>query len=149
MSKKKFNENTNLNLYDVSKDIISFWKKNKIFEKSIENRKDSKVFSFYEGPPSANGLPGIHHVMARTVKDVFCRYKTIKGFKVNRKAGWDTHGLPVELGVEKELLDCYYCLERRCFPRSPESQNQKTRKQIQNNINNRTKTCNTNQIQTS
>ena len=85
MSKKKFNENTNLNLYDVSKDIISFWKKNKIFEKSIENRKDSKVFSFYEGPPSANGLPGIHHVMARTVKDVFCRYKTIKGFKVNRK----------------------------------------------------------------
>ena len=103
MSKKKFNENTNLNLYDVSKDIISFWKKNKIFEKSIENRKDSKVFSFYEGPPSANGLPGIHHVMARTVKDVFCRYKTIKGFKVNRKGGWDTHGLPVELQVEKTL----------------------------------------------
>ena len=103
MSKKKFSENTNLNLYDVSKDIISFWKKNKIFEKSIENRKDSKVFSFYEGPPSANGLPGIHHVMARTVKDVFCRYKTIKGFKVNRKGGWDTHGLPVELQVEKTL----------------------------------------------
>ena len=103
MSKKKFNENTNLNLYDVSKDIISFWKKNKIFEKSIENRKDSKVFSFYEGPPSANGLPGIHHVMARTVKDVICRYKTIKGFKVNRKGGWDTHGLPVELQVEKTL----------------------------------------------
>ena len=103
MSKKKFNENTNLNLYDVSKDIISFWKKNKIFEKSIENRKDSKVFSFYEGPPSANGLPGIHHVMARTVKDVFCRYKTIKGFKVYRKGGWDTHGLPVELQVEKTL----------------------------------------------
>ena len=103
MVKKKFNESVDLNLYNVSKDIISLWKKNQIFQKSIDNRKKSEVFSFYEGPPSANGLPGIHHVMARTVKDVFCRYKTIQGFKVYRKGGWDTHGLPVELQVEKSL----------------------------------------------
>jgi isoleucyl-tRNA synthetase len=103
MGKKKFNESVDLNLYNVSKDIISLWKKNQIFQKSIDNRKKSKVFSFYEGPPSANGLPGIHHVMARTVKDVFCRYKTIQGYKVFRKGGWDTHGLPVELQVEKSL----------------------------------------------
>ena len=103
MGKKRFNESTDLNLYNVSKDIISLWKKNEIFERSINNRKDSEVFSFYEGPPSANGLPGIHHVMARTVKDIFCRYKTIQGYKVFRKGGWDTHGLPVELQVEKSL----------------------------------------------
>ena len=75
----------------------------KIFEKSISSNENSTPYIFYEGPPSANGLPGIHHVMARTIKDIFCRYKTQKGFKVERKAGWDTHGLPVELGVEKEL----------------------------------------------
>ncbi len=103
MGEKKFNEVLDLNLYNVSRDIISLWNKNQIFEKSIDNRKDSKVFSFYEGPPSANGMPGIHHVMARTLKDIFCRYKTIQGYKVFRKGGWDTHGLPVELQVEKSL----------------------------------------------
>ena len=103
MGEKKFNEVVDLNLYNVSRDIISLWNKNQIFEKSIDNRKDSKVFSFYEGPPSANGMPGIHHVMARTLKDIFCRYKTIQGYKVFRKGGWDTHGLPVELQVEKSL----------------------------------------------
>ena len=77
--------------------------KNMTFEKSISSRNDSKRFVFFEGPPSANGKPGIHHVMARALKDIFCRYKTLKGFKVERKAGWDTHGLPIELGVEKEL----------------------------------------------
>ena len=73
------------------------------FKKALQKKQGAKAFVFYEGPPSSNGLPGIHHVMARTIKDVFCRYKTLKGFLVNRKAGWDTHGLPVELGVEKEL----------------------------------------------
>jgi isoleucyl-tRNA synthetase len=87
----------------VSADVLEFWKKNQIFEKSITTRKGKPTFVFYEGPPSANGTPGIHHVMARTVKDIFCRYKTLQGFQVNRKAGWDTHGLPVELQVEKEL----------------------------------------------
>ena len=79
------------------------WHENKIFEKSLDQRADAPTFIFYEGPPSANGIPGIHHVMAGTIKDIFCRYKTQKGFLVKRKAGWDTHGLPVELGVEKEL----------------------------------------------
>jgi len=85
------------------KDILSFWQKNKIFEQSINNRKKSRPFIFYEGPPTANGLPGIHHVLARSFKDLICRYKTMRGFLVTRKAGWDTHGLPVELEVEKEL----------------------------------------------
>ena len=84
-------------------DILAQWQENKIFEKSISQRANAPTFVFYEGPPSANGMPGIHHVMARTIKDIFCRYKTQKGFLVKRKAGWDTHGLPVELGVEKEL----------------------------------------------
>ena len=83
--------------------ILEYWDKNKIFEKSISSKEDSKSFTFYEGPPTANGKPGIHHVMARTLKDLVCRYKTIKGYKVNRKAGWDTHGLPVEIEVEKHL----------------------------------------------
>ncbi|MCS7084812.1 MAG: isoleucine--tRNA ligase, partial [Bacteroidia bacterium] len=87
----------------IEKEIIEFWDKERIFERSIERRRDAPVFTFYEGPPSANGLPGIHHVLSRTLKDVFCRYKTLKGFRVPRKAGWDTHGLPVELQVEKEL----------------------------------------------
>jgi isoleucyl-tRNA synthetase len=100
---KKFNEYKSINYYDISSDILSFWKENKIFEKSISSRDSGDVFSFYEGPPSANGMPGIHHIMARTVKDIFCRYKTLKGFKVHRKGGWDTHGLPVELQVEKKL----------------------------------------------
>jgi len=87
----------------VAKEILSYWERNKIFEQSVENREGQPSFTFYEGPPSANGTPGIHHVMARTVKDLFCRYKTQKGFQVKRKGGWDTHGLPVELKVEKEL----------------------------------------------
>ena len=97
-----FKEYKTLDLIKVSEHISSFWKVDKTFEKSISTR-DNKEFIFYEGPPSANGMPGIHHVMARTIKDIFCRYKTLNGFKVNRKAGWDTHGLPIELGVEKEL----------------------------------------------
>lgn len=100
---KKFNEYKSINYYEVGSDILSFWKKKKIFEKSITLRNNGDVFSFYEGPPSANGMPGIHHVMSRTVKDIFCRYKTLKGFKVYRKGGWDTHGLPVEIQVEKKL----------------------------------------------
>tara|TARA_B100000401_G_scaffold435636_1_gene377677 strand:+ start:807 stop:4157 length:3351 start_codon:yes stop_codon:yes gene_type:complete len=97
---KKYSE---LNLSKIHQDVLSFWIENDVFNKSIENRKNSSVFNFYEGPPSANGMPGIHHIIARTIKDLFCRYKTLKNYKVNRKAGWDTHGLPVELGVEKEL----------------------------------------------
>ena len=83
--------------------MLDKWEAENMFEKSISNRDGAEPFVFYEGPPSANGMPGIHHVMARAIKDIFCRYKTLKGFQVNRKAGWDTHGLPVELGVEKEL----------------------------------------------
>ena len=98
-----FKEYKNLNLVQISNEILEYWKTDNTFEKSISTRKDSKDFVFFEGPPSANGMPGIHHVMARAIKDIFCRYKTLKGFKVERKAGWDTHGLPVELGVEKEL----------------------------------------------
>ncbi|GIM61655.1 isoleucine--tRNA ligase [Capnocytophaga canis] len=99
----KFTEHKNLDLSVVAKEILTYWQENNIFEKSIETREGKEPFVFFEGPPSANGLPGIHHVMARTIKDIFCRYKTQKGFQVKRKAGWDTHGLPVELGVEKEL----------------------------------------------
>lgn len=91
------------NFPQMEKEILSFWEKNKIFEKSISIRKDSPHFVFYEGPPTANGKPGIHHVISRTIKDLICRYKTMKGFRVDRKAGWDTHGLPVEIEVEKEL----------------------------------------------
>ncbi len=88
---------------EIEKNILEFWEKNKIFEKSIETRDPKNSFTFYEGPPTANGKPGIHHVMARTIKDIVCRYKTLQGFRVHRKAGWDTHGLPVEIEVEKEL----------------------------------------------
>ncbi|MDR2682817.1 MAG: isoleucine--tRNA ligase [Dysgonamonadaceae bacterium] len=100
---KKFAEYNQLNLSDVNQEILARWEANNVFHKSLEIRKDSPAFVFYEGPPSANGMPGIHHVIARSIKDIFCRYKTMKGFLVNRKAGWDTHGLPVELGVEKSL----------------------------------------------
>lgn len=100
---KKFKEYKGLDLPNVADEILNFWKEENIFEKSISIRQDAEPFVFFEGPPSANGLPGIHHVMARAIKDIFCRYKTQKGFKVDRKAGWDTHGLPIELGVEKEL----------------------------------------------
>ena len=99
----KFTEYKGLNLPNVADEILKEWSENNIFEKSITTRDANKPFIFFEGPPSANGLPGIHHVMGRTIKDIFCRYKTQKGFQVKRKAGWDTHGLPVELGVEKEL----------------------------------------------
>ena len=99
----KFPEYQNLNLSDVNKEILKQWDDKSLFTKSLHIRQGAPSFVFYEGPPSANGMPGIHHVMARTIKDIFCRYKTMKGFLVNRKAGWDTHGLPVELGVEKAL----------------------------------------------
>ncbi|MTK51859.1 isoleucine--tRNA ligase [Paludibacter sp.] len=100
---KKFAEYSSFNLSDINKEVLKKWDEQDIFHKSLETRKGHPSFIFYEGPPSANGMPGIHHVMARTIKDIFCRYKTMKGFLVNRKAGWDTHGLPVELGVEKRL----------------------------------------------
>ncbi|REE83374.1 isoleucyl-tRNA synthetase [Lutibacter oceani] len=100
---KKFREYKGLNLTKVADETLAFWEKEHIFEKSIATRNENKPFVFFEGPPSANGLPGIHHVMARAIKDIFCRYKTLQGFQVKRKAGWDTHGLPIELGVEKEL----------------------------------------------
>src|SRR5680860_797789 len=99
----KFPEYKGLDLPKVAEEILAYWEENDIFEKSITTREGNEPFVFFEGPPSANGLPGIHHVMARTIKDLFCRYKTQKGFQVKRKAGWDTHGLPIELGVEKEL----------------------------------------------
>lgn len=99
----KFPENNTLDLSKIAQEILLNWEEESTFKKSIESRPDSKPFVFFEGPPSANGLPGIHHVMARAIKDIFCRYKTLKGYQVKRKAGWDTHGLPVELGVEKEL----------------------------------------------
>jgi len=98
-----FKEYKGLDLPKVASDVLDFWKQENIFEKSITTREGNQPFVFFEGPPSANGLPGIHHVMARAIKDIFCRYKTQKGFQVKRKAGWDTHGLPVELGTEKEL----------------------------------------------
>ena len=99
----KFPEYKGLNLPNVAKEMLKYWEDNHIFEKSVTSREGSKPFVFFEGPPSANGLPGVHHVLARAIKDIFPRYKTMKGFQVKRKAGWDTHGLPIELGVEKEL----------------------------------------------
>ncbi len=99
----KFPEYKGLDLPEVANEILDFWQQNDIFDKSISERDGAQPFVFFEGPPSANGLPGIHHVMARAIKDIFCRYKTQKGYQVKRKAGWDTHGLPIELGVEKEL----------------------------------------------
>ena len=100
---KKFNEYSGLNLSDLNKEVLEKWNSNNLFRRSVALREGAPSFVFYEGPPSANGMPGIHHVMARTIKDLFCRYKTMQGFQVQRKAGWDTHGLPVELGVEKSL----------------------------------------------
>lgn len=98
-----YKEYKQLDLSKTGKEILEYWKGNRIFEKSISNRPASKSYIFYEGPPSANGMPGIHHVMARSIKDIFCRYKTLKGYRVKRKGGWDTHGLPIELAVEKKL----------------------------------------------
>ncbi len=100
---KKFNEYDKLNLSEVNRQVLQGWNDEHLFEQSMKVREGAPSFVFYEGPPSANGMPGIHHVIARTIKDTFCRYKTMKGFQVKRKAGWDTHGLPVELGVEKSL----------------------------------------------
>ena len=100
---KYFREHKGLSLSDINKDILQYWEENNVFHRSVEERQGHRSFVFYEGPPSANGMPGIHHVMARTIKDVFCRFKTMQGYQVKRKAGWDTHGLPVELGVEKML----------------------------------------------
>jgi isoleucyl-tRNA synthetase len=100
---KKFTEYSQLNLSDINKEVLKKWDENDVFSRSMTEREGHPSFVFYEGPPSANGMPGIHHVMARTIKDTFCRFKTMKGFQVKRKAGWDTHGLPVELGVEKAL----------------------------------------------
>jgi len=99
----KYPEYKNLNLPSIGKEILDWWEKEKIFEKSVSSREGKEPFVFYEGPPSANGMPGIHHVMARSIKDIFCRYQTLKGKQVKRKAGWDTHGLPIELAVEKTL----------------------------------------------
>ena len=100
---QKYNEYSGLNLPNVAQSVLEKWKNERVFEASITSREGAQPFVFFEGPPSANGLPGIHHVMARSIKDIFCRYQTLKGKQVKRKAGWDTHGLPVELGVEKEL----------------------------------------------
>ncbi|MEO8473344.1 MAG: isoleucine--tRNA ligase [Chryseolinea sp.] len=100
---EKYKEYKNINFAQIAADILEFWNKEKVFEKSVANREGSPNFTFYEGPPSANGAPGIHHVMGRTVKDIFCRFKTLQGYQVKRKGGWDTHGLPVELQVEKQL----------------------------------------------
>lgn len=99
----KYREFTQLNLPTIEQEILAKWDAEQAFQKSIEVREGAKPFVFYEGPPSANGMPGIHHVISRTLKDLVCRYKTMKGYKVSRKGGWDTHGLPIELGVEKEL----------------------------------------------
>lgn len=100
---KKYPEHKKLDLSQISIDVLKFWQEDKTFEKSISTRDEAKPWVFYEGPPSANGMPGIHHVMARAIKDIFCRFKTLQGYQVKRKAGWDTHGLPIELGVEKSL----------------------------------------------
>ena len=100
---KKYKEYKDFSFPELEAQILKFWEENKIFEESISSREGKPTFTFYEGPPSANGMPGIHHVMARSIKDIFCRFKTLKGYQVKRKAGWDTHGLPVELAVEKEL----------------------------------------------
>ena len=100
---KRFANRSQLNLSQVNKEVLQQWDDEDVFHKSVTEREGCPSFVFYEGPPSANGMPGIHHVMARTIKDTFCRYKTMKGFLVRRKAGWDTHGLPVELEVERML----------------------------------------------
>src|ERR1044072_7844945 len=99
----KYKEFSGLNLPAIEKEILDKWDEDHAFEKSVTIREGAQPFVFYEGPPSANGMPGIHHVISRTLKDLVCRYKTMKGYQVKRKGGWDTHGLPVELGVEKEL----------------------------------------------
>ena len=103
MNYQKYNIPKQFHLPSMENEILKQWNDEQTFQKSVANRSECPEFVFYEGPPSANGMPGIHHVISRTLKDMVCRYKTMRGFQVNRKAGWDTHGLPVELGVEKEL----------------------------------------------
>ena len=100
---KGFPERGSLNLPSIAQEVLEIWERENTFQASIDSRPADNPYVFYEGPPSANGMPGIHHVMGRSIKDIFCRYATLKGKRVDRKAGWDTHGLPVELGVEKEL----------------------------------------------
>ena len=100
---KKFLETKTLNLPDIENEILEFWDDAEILKKSEDTRKNAPIFTFFEGPPTANGRPGIHHVVGRTIKDSFCRYKSLKGYQVLRKGGWDTHGLPVEIEVEKQL----------------------------------------------
>ncbi len=100
---KKFNVHDSFNLSQINKEVLADWQRENLFEQTLREREGAPSFVFFEGPPSANGKPGIHHVMARSIKDIFCRYKTMRGFHVKRRAGWDTHGLPVELGVEKSL----------------------------------------------
>src|ERR1043165_3664415 len=100
---EKYREFKGLNMPSIEQDYLARWKKAGTFQESMKAREGAEPFVFYEGPPSANGMPGIHHVISRTLKDLVCRYKTMQGHQVKRKAGWDTHGLPVELGVEKEL----------------------------------------------
>jgi isoleucyl-tRNA synthetase len=99
----KYKEYQHLDLPAIGEEMLARWETNRIFERSVEDREGSPAFVFYEGPPSANGMPGIHHVISRSLKDLVCRYKTMQGYRVRRKGGWDTHGLPVELGVEKML----------------------------------------------
>ena len=99
----KFQEYKQLDLSKINKNILKRWEADDTFHKSISTREGHPTFVFYEGPPSANGMPGIHHVISRAIKDIFCRYKTLQGYRVERKAGWDTHGLPIELQVEKKL----------------------------------------------
>ena len=103
MSTKNYAEFKQLDLPGIARDVLAKWDKENTFDKSITSRQGKEAFTFYEGPPSANGLPGIHHVMARAIKDIFCRFKTLQGYQVKRKGGWDTHGLPIELSVEKTL----------------------------------------------
>ena len=100
---QKYKEYQHLNLPSIEQEILAKWSAQNAFEKSVSLREGATPFVFYEGPPSANGMPGIHHVISRTLKDLVCRYKTMKGFQVKRKGGWDTHGFSTELGVEKEL----------------------------------------------
>ncbi|NDC43311.1 MAG: hypothetical protein EBZ77_17475, partial [Chitinophagia bacterium] len=99
----KYKEFRGLNMPSIEQEVLAQWKSDEVFKQSVEQRRHNDTFVFYEGPPSANGMPGIHHVISRTLKDMVCRYKTMKGYLVERKAGWDTHGLPIELFVEKEL----------------------------------------------
>ena len=129
---KKYPEYKKLNLSQISKDVLQFWKDDQTFEKSMSTRNADKPWVFYEGPPSANGMPGIHHVMARAIKDIFCRFKTLQGYQVKRKAGWDTHGLPIELGVEKTLGITKEDIGNKNSPRyiSVEDYNKACRKEV-------------------